>query len=227
MPADASPSTSPAGPGSVVVTEATLPDALAALADLDHDMARAVAEAGPPPLRYRPPGFATLLRIIVAQQVSLASAQAIADRLAAACDPMTPERFLALTDDDLRLTGLSRPKQRYARSLAAEIDSGAIDLERIAGLDDEAAIAELTRAKGIGRWSAEVYLLFSLGRPDVFPADDVGLMIGAQRVKRLDARPDRRALSGLAEAWRPYRAVAARMLWHYRRQADAIPDDWG
>jgi DNA-3-methyladenine glycosylase II len=227
----ATPSTSasvaPGDGGGFAVTEETLPEALAALAALDPDMDRAIAEAGPPPLRYRPPGFATLLRIIVAQQVSLASAQAIADRLAAACDPMTPERFLRLTDDDLRLTGLSRPKQRYARSLAAEIASGGIDLARIAALDDEAAIAELTRAKGIGRWSAEVYLLFSLGRPDVFPVDDVGLMIGAQKVKRLDARPDRRALAGLAEGWRPYRAVAARMLWHYRRQADAIPDDWG
>ncbi len=209
------------------VTQETLPEALAALARADPDFARARAEVGLPPLRYRPPGFATLLRIIVAQQVSLASAQAIADRLAAACEPITPARFLALSDEDLRRVGLSRPKQRYARALAAQLDSGALDLTALEALDDEAAIAALCRVKGIGRWSAQVYLLFSLGRPDVFPADDIGLMGGAQLLKRLETRPDRRELERLAEPWRPYRAVAARMLWHYRRQAEAIPDDWG
>jgi DNA-3-methyladenine glycosylase II len=208
------------------VTERTLPAALAALAQADPDMARVLEEAGPPPLRYRPPGFATLLRIIVAQQVSLGSAQAIADRLKAACDPLTPEGFLALDDEALRRIGLSRPKQRYGRALAAQLVAGDLDLEAVATLDDEAAIAELVRIKGIGRWSAEVYLLFSLGRPDVFPVDDVGLMQGAKLVKNLEARPDREGLLALGEAWRPYRAVAARLLWHARRQAGAIPSDW-
>ena len=209
-----------------VVTQETLPKAVEALGLIDTDFARAFAEIGLPPLRYRAPGFATLLRIIIAQQVSLASAQAIADRLTAACDPVVPENFLSLTDDALRQIGLSRPKQRYGRALAEAVASGEIELDRIATLDDEAAIAELTRAKGIGRWSAEVYLLFSLGRPNVFPADDIGLMTGAQLLKGLEVRPDRTALAAMAEDWRPYRAVAARMLWHYRRQAGAIPDDW-
>lgn len=220
---DASPNTS----APFAVTEQTLPQALRALAMADPDVARALEEVGPPPLRYRPPGFATLLRIIVAQQVSLASAQAIADRLQAACDPVTPEGFLSLSDEDLRRVGLSRPKQRYGRALAAQVLSGELDLAAVADLDDEPAIAALTRAKGIGRWSAEVYLLFSLGRPDVFPVDDVGLMVGAQLLKRLAARPDRHGLLELGEPWRPYRAVAARLLWHCRRQAGAIPDDWG
>ncbi|WP_119167631.1 DNA-3-methyladenine glycosylase family protein [Algihabitans albus] len=211
----------------LIVTQETLPAALEALGRIDADFLRALEEVGLPPLRYRAPGFATLLRIIIAQQVSLASAQAIADRLAARCDPITPETFLALTDEDLRAIGLSRPKQRYARALAETVGQGAIDLEQLTTLDDEAAIDSLTRAKGIGRWSAQVYLLFSLGRADVFPADDIGLMTGAQLLKGLEVRPDARTLAGLAEAWRPYRAVAARMLWHYRRQADAIPDDWG
>lgn len=209
-----------------VVTQETLPEAVEALGQIDPDFARASTEIGLPPLRYRAPGFATLLRIIIAQQVSLASAQAIADRLTAACNPVVPENFLSLTDEDLRQIGLSRPKQRYGRALAEAIASGEMDLDRIATLDDEAAIAELIRAKGIGRWSAEVYLLFSLGRPNVFPADDIGLMTGAQLLKRLEVRPDRTALAEMAESWRPYRAIAARMLWHYRRQAGAIPDDW-
>lgn len=210
----------------LIVTQETLPAAVEALGRIDRDFARALQEVGLPPLRYRAPGFATLLRIIIAQQVSLASAQAIADRLNAACRPVTPETFLALSDDDLRQIGLSRPKQRYARALAEMLIEGTLDLDRLVMLDDEAAIESLTRAKGIGRWTAEVYLLFSLGRPDVFPANDIGLMIGAQLLKGLEVRPDRVALEEQARAWRPYRSVAARMLWHYRRQAGAIPDDW-
>ena len=201
------------------ITEDSLPDALEALGRLDPDFRRALAEAGPPPLRYRPPGFATLLRIIVAQQVSLASAQAIWDRIEAACRPLDPARLLDFDEPSLRGLGLSRQKAQYARSLAGLMASGVLDLSRFDELDDEAAIAALVQIKGIGRWSAEVYLLFSHGRPDVWPADDVGLMIGAERLKRLEARPDAKAMRALAEPWRPLRAVAARMLWHYRKTA--------
>lgn len=205
------------------ITEETLPEALAALSALDADFARALEEVGPPPLRHRPSGFATLLRIIVAQQVSLASAQAIWDRLEAACQPLAPEVLLALDDEALRGAGLSRQKQRYSRSLAELLASGELDLAAVEALDDEAAIAEITKVKGLGRWSAECFLLFSFGRPDVFPVDDVGLMIGAQRLKNLKKRPDAKKLTRLGKAWRPWRAVAARMLWHYRGSA-GIPD---
>lgn len=209
---------------SLRITDETLPAALADLGRRDPDVARALAAVGPPPLRYRPPGFATLLRIIVAQQVSLASAQAIWDRLEAACRPLEPAALLRFDEDALRALGLSRQKAHYARSLAGLLGDGALDLAALEALDDEAAIRALTRVKGLGRWSAEVYLLFSLGRPDVWPADDVGLMIGAQRLKGLAARPDAKAMRTLAEPWRPLRGVAARLLWHYRR-ADALPQD--
>ncbi len=206
------------------IDERSLPEALQALGRLDGDFARALKEVGPPPLRYRPPGFATLLRIIVAQQVSLASAAAIWARLEAACRPLEPGRLLALDEAALRVAGLSRQKARYARSLAETLLSGQLDEAQLQGLDDESAIEAVTAVKGLGRWSAEVYLLFSLGRPDVWPADDVGLMMGAQKLKRLPERPDARAMRALAEPWRPWRAVAARCLWHYRTHGPAVGD---
>lgn len=201
------------------ITEESLPAAVEALVALEPDFARAVAEAGPPPLRYSPPGFATLLRIIVAQQVSLASAAAIWARLEALVAPLEPERMLQFDETALRTAGLSRAKARYALSLADLLRSGALDLEELNRLDDEAAVARLVQVKGLGRWSAECYLLFSHGRPDVFPAEDVGLMQGLQRLRQMPVRPDGRELRALAEAWKPLRAVAARLLWHYRRFA--------
>lgn len=199
--------------------DTSLKQALQALSETDKDVARAIAEAGLPPLRYRPPGFATLLRIIVAQQVSLAAAASIWNRLEAACQPLEPQRLLQLSDEDLRAAGLSRQKQGYARSLAELMASGELDLQVLEELDDEAAVAHITRVKGLGRWSAEVYLLFSHGRPDVWPADDVGLMIGMERLKRLAERPTVKDMRVLGEDWRPYRAAAARLLWHYRQFA--------
>jgi len=212
----------PAHPGPI--DAASLPAALAALVALDGDFHLALESLGPPPLRYRPPGFETLLRIIVAQQVSLASAAAIWGRLEAACRPIEPADFLKLDESALRACGFSWQKANYGRSLAELMLSGQLDLAAFDLLDDETAIAQLTQVKGLGRWSAEVYLLFSHGRPDVFPAADVGLMIGAQRLKRLETRPDAKELVAMAEAWRPYRAVAARMLWHLRK-VSAVADD--
>ena len=206
-----------------VITEETLPGALAELAALDADMARALEEVGPPPLRARPAGFDALMRIIIGQQVSVAAAQAIWDRLAAHCDPMTPQAFLGLSDEDFQAIGFSRQKKAYGRSLAELLASGRLDLSVLEELDDEAAITEITKVKGIGRWSAECYLLFSHGRPDIFPADDLGLMIGAQKLKRMRVRPDAKTLARLAKTWHPWRSAAARMLWHYRRTS-GIPD---
>ncbi len=195
----------------------SLRPALEALAARDRDIAAAYAACGLPPLRSSPAGFDGLLRVIVSQQVSIASARAIMGRLEAALRPMTPEAFLELDDEDLRLVGLSRPKMRYCRGLAEDLISGRLDLGALDGLDDDAAIEHITRVKGLGRWSAECYLLFSLRRPDVWPADDLAVQASVQRLKGLEARPTTKEMDALAEPWRPYRSAAARFCWHFYR----------
>lgn len=197
--------------------------ALEALAAADPDIAEAYADCGLPPVRASAPGFAGLMRMIAGQQVSVQSAAAIVRRLEERVDPLTPQRFLEAGDDDLKAVGLSRPKMRYGRILAEEIASGALDIDGLAALDDAAAIAALTRVKGIGQWTAEIYLLFALGRPDVWPVGDLALCIAAQHLKKLDARPDARAMTALGEPWRPHRSAAARFLWHlYRHPGVAL-----
>ncbi len=186
-----------------------------ALIALDPDFALVVERYGPPPSRRRPGGFATLLRIILGQQVSTAAAAAIWQRLEDGVDDVTPDCILAVDADGLRQFGLSRPKVRYAIALAKALLDGELDLDGLQAMDDEAAIAALTRITGIGPWTAEIYLLAALGRLDVWPAADLALMIAAQELKVLPARPSAQAMRQLAEAWRPYRAVAARLLWHY------------
>ncbi len=192
-----------------------LAEALEALAALDADVGRVLAEAGPPALRRRDAGFEALLGAIVSQQVSKAAAATVWGRLVSAADPLSPQTVLALDADALRAVGLSRQKASYAHSLAEAVSNGAIDLDGLALRADEDVVEELVRLKGIGRWSAEIYLLFALGRPDAFPADDLALMVGAQRLKGLDDRPNRKALTEIAEAWRPWRGPAAMLLWHY------------
>ena len=192
---------------------------LEALCGDDPDLARIVAEAGPPPLELREAGFAALLRAIVAQQVSAAAARSIWGRVSEAVRPLTPEAFLALPEEDIRALGFSRQKIAYGRGLAEAVASGRLDLDRLERLPDEEALAALVQLKGIGRWSAEVYLLFALGRPDIFPAQDLALAVAAQRIKGLEARPTPAELAALAERWRPWRSVAAILLWHYYRTA--------
>ncbi len=194
-----------------------------ALATTDPDIAEAYGRCGLPPERGSAPGFAGLIRMIAGQQVSVQSARAIIERLEARVDPLTAEEFLKTTEDDLRKVGFSRPKMRYGRILAEEIAGGGLDIDGLAGLDDEAAIASLTRVKGIGRWTAEIYLLFALGRPDVLPAGDLALCVAAQHLKKLEARPDPKAMAVLGAAWRPHRSAAARFLWHlYRHPGVAL-----
>lgn len=194
-----------------------LQQALEHLAGADKHMADAIREIGPPPPRHRPAGFATLMHVIIAQQVSTASARAISGRLTERLTKVSPESFIALTDADLRAVGFSRQKTLYGRDLAAAFLDGRVSLPKLRRMPDEEAIAALSSVKGIGRWSAEVFLLFSLKRPDVMPAQDLALMVAAQRLKGLRARPDPKKLLKIAEPWRPFRSYGARMLWHYYR----------
>jgi DNA-3-methyladenine glycosylase II len=172
-------------------------------------------------VRKRRPGFATLIQIICAQQVSKASADAILRRLDGVARPLEPGTFLALADEDLRRVGFSRQKTAYGRALAADIAAGRLDLAGLGRLDDEAAIAELVKLKGIGRWSAEVYVMFALGRPDVWPVGDLAVVTALARIKGLPERPSRAQALEIGEPWRPWRSAAARLLWHYYRTTPA------
>jgi DNA-3-methyladenine glycosylase II len=194
--------------------------ALLALAEHDKDIAVALAEIGPPPPRERPPGFSSLLRAIVGQLISTAAAAALWTRIAGALDPLSPETVARLDIDALRALGFSRPKALYAQGLARDILERRVDLDLLVTMADEPAIEHLIQIKGIGRWSAEIYLLFCLGRPDIFPAGDLALAIAMQRLKRLRRRPEPKRLIKLAEPWRPYRGTAALFLWHYYK---AVP----
>jgi len=200
-----------------------LQQALDHLAGADKHMAKAIGEIGPPPPRAQPASFATLMHVIIAQQVSTHAARAISNRLVERAEKLLPENFLQLTDDDLRAVGFSRQKVIYGRDLAAAFADGRLAVPKLRRMEDEEAIAALSAVKGIGRWSAEVFLLFSLQRPDVMPAQDLALMVAAQRMKRLKARPTPKELLKIAERWRPYRSYGARMLWHYYRNGAPLP----
>lgn len=191
----------------------SLSHALADLTARDPRLARIVADLGPPPLWSREPDFPTLLHIILEQQVSLASARAAFDRLRAVADPLTPQRFLELDDVTLKAAGFSRQKTRYGRELARAVLSGDLDLAGLPRLDDNSVRAELTRVPGIGRWTADIYLLMALGRPDVWPAGDLALAAAARDILELPAIPTAAELAAISEVWRPWRAVAARVLW--------------
>ncbi len=200
----------------LIETEADLAEGCAALAARCDRLAAAHAACGLPPLRRRPEGFEALLRAVVSQQLSVAAAEAVWGRLAA-LGGAAPERLAALGDAELRAAGLSRQKIAYARALAeADLDYGA--LGRLA---EPEAVARLTAVKGIGRWTAEIYLMFAVGRADVFAPGDLALQEAARDLYALPARPAPRALSEMAEAWAPWRAVAARLLWAHYAQIKA------
>ncbi|WP_420607051.1 DNA-3-methyladenine glycosylase family protein [Novosphingopyxis sp.] len=187
---------------------------LDALGTHEPAVARAVAAAGYPEPRIRERGYATLLRTIVGQQVSVAAAASVWNKLEAVLGPNCPAELLIEQEfDALRACGLSRQKQGYARSLAALILSGELPLDALPG-DDEEAIAYLTRVKGIGRWSAEIYLLFAEGRPDIWPAGDLAVQAGLHKILELDARPAEKEARRLAETWSPHRGAAALLTWH-------------
>jgi DNA-3-methyladenine glycosylase II len=169
--------------------------------------------AGQPRFRRRRNGFGTLLHIILEQQVSIDAAAAMHRRLLGLCDPLTPEAYLTLDDATLRSCGFSRQKMGYARHLAAMVSNGRFDFSRLSQADDETALADLLSIKGIGRWSAEIYLLFALGRPDIWPAGDLGLQVAIRDHLGAGTRPDEAEVRRLGEAWRPWRSVAACILW--------------
>jgi DNA-3-methyladenine glycosylase II len=189
-----------------------------------------LARAGPPRFRRRRNGFGTLLHIILEQQVSIHAAAAMHKRLVELCSPLRPETFLALDDLTLRSCGFSRQKMGYARQFAERVGSGGFDFARLALADDEAAMAQLLSIRGIGRWSAEVYLLFALGRADVWPAADLGLQVAIGEELNLGSRPGELELRRLGERWRPWRSVATCVFWqsylHARgRTAPRLPPE--
>ena len=208
----------------MVAADAELRQTLDALGRADPDLARARAVAGPLPDRSRPADFKSLVRIMVQQQLSIASADAIWRRLEAAVEPFTAANLLAAEDGALGRAGLSRPKQAYCRNLAAALVDDSLDLDGLTGLDDAAALQALTAIKGIGRWTAEIYLMFCLGRVDIWPAHDVALQVAVQRLKGLDRRPSWREMDVIAEPWRPWRGVATRLMWRYYRVVKARAD---
>jgi DNA-3-methyladenine glycosylase II len=197
------------------LSAAALASALDALGAREPGIAAALARAGYPPPRIRPRGYATLLRTMIGQQVSVAAAQAIWDRLGALLGDLDDPAAVVRADDArLRAGGLSRQKVAYARSLAEAVACGTLDLQALPA-DDEAAIAALSAVKGIGRWSAEIYLLFAEGRPDIWPAGDLAVQIEVGRILGHAERPSEKQVRALAEAWRPHRGAAAILMWHH------------
>lgn len=198
-----------------MLTRKRFSDGLDELVRRDPDLEGILTAIGPPPLWQREPGFPTLVQIILEQQVSLASARAAFEKLQTKLGRVTPERLLTLSDRELKEIGFSRQKSRYCRELAAAIGSGAFAIERLARLPDDQARADLMSQVGIGRWTADIYLLMALRRPDVWPSGDLALAKAVQSVKGLESVPDPEQLDSLSESWRPWRAVAARLLWHH------------
>jgi DNA-3-methyladenine glycosylase II len=199
---------------------------VAALAAADPDLARVVAEHGVPPRWARPDGFATLVLFILEQQVSLASAAATYRRIVDRLGAMTPQRVLAVAE--LRTDGVSRQKERYLRALAEEVDSGSLDLDALRDLPDDEVVARLTALPGIGRWTADVYLLASLDRPDLWPVGDRALQVATAEALELGSTPSPAELAVIGDRWRPRRSTAARILWHgylARRGRVETPND--
>jgi DNA-3-methyladenine glycosylase II len=194
--------------------ETALADAVKALALADPDLAAVVDRHGPPPLWPRDPGFQTLVRIILEQQVTLSSGEAAFARLERAAGAVEPTALVRLGEEGARNAGLTRQKARYVAALAQAVLDRAVDLDGLSMATDEAAREVLLAVPGVGPWTVDVSLLMALRRPDAWPTADIALAASAQYVKRLAQRPTFAELDRIAEAWRPWRAVAARLLWH-------------
>jgi DNA-3-methyladenine glycosylase II len=195
------------------LTRQTLMEAATILAARDRELATVLATHGPPPMWGRRPGFVTLVRIILEQQVSLVSARSMFQRLTANIQPIIPERFEELGELHLRSLGVTRQKAAYLLSLARATSAG--ELATLSRMPDDLAREALMRIKGVGPWTADIYLLMVLRRPDVWPNGDVALATAVMKLKKLEGRPSFPELVQRAESWRPFRSVAARMLWQY------------
>ena len=206
------------------LSEAQLRADLDALAAIEPRIAAALDRVGYPPTRIRARGHATLMRTIVGQQVSVKAADAMWRKLTELVGAEADlERIARASDEELRAAGMSRQKSGYLRSLADEVTSGRLDFDQLPE-DDEEAIAKLVQVKGIGRWSAEIYLLFAEGRSDIWPAGDLAVQIEVGRILGHDSRPSEKLTRELAEPWRPYRGAAAIFTWHhYGAESDAMP----
>jgi DNA-3-methyladenine glycosylase II len=203
------------------MTPKDIKTALDHMAKRDADLAGAIKLVGYPAPRNRPTGFATLMDIIVGQQVSVAAGASIRAKLAATVDPLTPENYLATDIADLRGAGLSGRKVEYGIGLAEALRNGALADKHLKSLGDEDAAKEITSIRGLGRWSAEIYLMFALGRTDVWPAEDLAISEALRRLKGLEERPQRALSEPLVEHWRPHRTIGALFLWHYFAGAPA------
>lgn len=196
---------------------------LAELCRMDPDFARVRRAAGPLPWRVRDPGFPGLLRAICGQMISNQAATAIWGRLSTLPDVLDPAGLLRLDEETLRGAGLSRPKVGHVRALASACLDGRLDFAAVAAMPDKQAVATIAAIPGLGPWSAEIHLLFGLQRPDVFPSGDLALAAGLADLKKLEARPTPKALAVMAEAWSPWRSLAARLLWHHWRHVTGRP----
>jgi len=204
------------------LSAAHLRSALDMLAERDVDIAYALTMAGYPPERRQPTGFPAFLRIVVAQQLSAKAATTIHGRLLALLDePPTPEALLAASDESLRAVGLSRQKIAYARALAEAVQAGRFDPEALEGMEDQSAVAAIAANKGFGVWSARMYLIFALGRSDIWPADDLGVREGVRRIKMLAERPTVAETDEIGALWTPHRSAAALLCWHVLHNAPA------
>ncbi|MCV3214469.1 DNA-3-methyladenine glycosylase 2 family protein [Plectonema radiosum NIES-515] len=197
------------------LTEDNFADGLNFVVSRDPDLAEIFTRFGTPPLWVREPGFSTLIQIILEQQVSLASAKAVYTRLQAAISPINPELFLQLHDVEIKQIGFSRQKTLYTRTLAQSLIAGELDLSSVTTMEDGEIRTVLKKIKGIGDWTVDIYLMMALRRPDSLPSSDLGLILAIQKVKRLEHRPKPAEIELIAEIWRPWRAVATRLLWHY------------
>lgn len=196
------------------LTRALLLEAVTELCNKDKHFERIVVQHGPPPLWSRKTGFASLVMIILEQQVSLASARSAFKRLRQKTGELTPQKLLLLSEEQVRACGITRQKASYIYGLAESIVNGEIDLTAIHRADDTLARQELTRIRGVGLWTADIYLMMAMGRPDIWPQGDLALAEAVRRTKGLQQRPDVEKQLKLAECWRPWRSVAARLFWH-------------
>lgn len=199
----------------MTLSEANFNLGIKILTQRDRDLAKIIQQFGNPPQWKREPGFSTLVRIILEQQVSLSSAKATFERLCVAVNPLTPENFLSLADVQLKAIGFSRQKISYGRGLAKSILENRLDLNYLAKLDDLTLRNELKQIKGIGDWTVDMYLMMALQRNDIFPSKDLAVAIAIKEIKNLATRPQLAELETISKAWQPYRTIATKILWHF------------